>query len=61
MTTAVLRSLALLIGLLLAECDAAPAHGGRVERWQPCRVQSVQFQAKEAASADAASAGSYSF
>ena len=53
------RSAEDLIALLLAECAAAPAHGGLVERWQPCRVQSVQFQAKEAASADAASAGSY--
>ena len=56
------RSAEDLIALLLAECAAAPAHGGLVERWQPCRVQSVQsvqFQAKEAASAYAASAGSY--
>ncbi len=42
------RSAEDLIALLLAECAAAPAHGGLVERWQPCRVQSVQFQAKEA-------------
>jgi len=34
-----------LIDMLLAECAAAPAHGGRVERWQPCRVQKVEFEA----------------
>ena len=53
------RSAEDLIELLLAECAAAPAHGGLVERWQPCRVQGVRFQAKEAPSADGASAGSY--
>ena len=31
------RSARDLIDMLLAECAAATAHGGRVERWQPCR------------------------
>ena len=54
------RSAEDLIELLLAECAAAPAHGGGVERWQPCRVLRVEFQAKTGSSAYAASAGSYS-
>jgi hypothetical protein len=48
-----------LIALLLAECAAARAHGGLVERWQPCRVERVEFQAKSDSSALSASAGSY--
>ncbi len=32
-----------LIGLLLAECEAAQSAGGRVDRWQPCRVQRVEY------------------
>ncbi len=48
-----------LINVLLAECEAAPAAGGAVTRWQPCRVRGVQFQAKEAASRTADGAGSY--
>ncbi len=32
-----------LIAALLAECDAAVAHGGLVTRWQPCSVKKVQF------------------
>ena len=32
-----------LINLLLAECEAARAAGGCVERWQPCRVHGVQW------------------
>ena len=53
------RSAEDLIGLLLAECDAAPAHGGRVERWQPCRVRGVRFQAESGSGAHQASASSY--
>lgn len=53
------RSAEDLIDLLLAECDAAPAHGGLVERWQPCQVRRVEFQAESADQADSASAGSY--
>jgi hypothetical protein len=48
-----------LIDLLLAECDAARAHGGSVERWQPCRVQRVEFDAKSAPGASTTVAGSY--
>ena len=34
-----------LLDLLLAECAAAPAHGGQVQRWQSCRVLGVQHEA----------------
>ena len=40
------RSAQDLIELLLAECEAAPAFGGQVERWQPCAVERVEFQGK---------------
>jgi len=36
------RSARDLIAVLLAECDAASASGGRVERWQPCTVRQVE-------------------
>ena len=45
--------------MLLAECAAATAHGGRVERWQPCRVERVEFMAKIDSIAQSASASSY--
>ena len=48
-----------LIALLLAECEAARPAGGLVERWQPCRVQQVRFDAKSPSSATTACAGSY--
>ena len=53
------RSAGDLIAMLLAECDAAPAASGRVERWQPCAVRSVRFETKSASIAYPASAGSY--
>jgi predicted Rossmann fold flavoprotein len=53
------RSAEDLIQLLLAECAAAPAHGGQVDRWQPCHVKRVQFQEKSGPSADLASTASY--
>ena len=53
------RSAGDLIALLLAECDAAPAAGGRVERWQPCAVRGVRFEAESPSGAGATSAGSY--
>ena len=53
------RSAEDLIDLLLAECAAAPAHGGDVQRWQPCRVRRVYFQAENIDDADGSSAGSY--
>ncbi len=53
------RSAEDLIDLLLAECAAAPAHGGNVQRWQPCRVQRVAFQAEHAAGAAGSGAGRY--
>ena len=53
------RSAEDLIALLLAECDAAPAHGGQVERWQSCRVRGVRFQAESGSGAQQASASSY--
>ncbi len=53
------RSAGDLIALLLAECDAARGAGGWVERWQPCAVRSVKFNAESAASAQPVSAGSY--
>ncbi len=53
------RSAEDLIALLLAECDAATAHGGRVERWQPCRVEKVEFQAESASSPHGYCANSY--
>lgn len=37
------RSAQDLIGMLLEECEAAPSHGGLVERWQPCRVSHVEY------------------
>ena len=37
------RSAQDLIDMLLAECEAAPSHGGLVERWQPCRVSHVEY------------------
>jgi len=54
------RSAQALIEVLLAECERASTLGpGRVERWQPCSVQGVIFQAKSASSAYPARAGSY--
>ena len=53
------RSAEDLIELLLAECAAAPAHGGGVERWQPCRVRRVEFQSETASSRRPKSAVSY--
>ena len=53
------RSARDLIDALLAECDAASAQGGLVERWQPCAVQRVEFQARSASSPDMAGAASY--
>ncbi len=53
------RSAEDLIHLLLAECAAAADLGGQVDRWQPCRVRSVRFQAKDVPSADAESAARY--
>ena len=53
------RSAQDLIAMLLAECDAATASGGRVERWQPCVVSQVQFQAKSSHSDRPSSANSY--
>jgi predicted Rossmann fold flavoprotein len=50
------RSAEDIIRMLLAECDAAPAHGGRVERWQPCSVKSIAFSG---GSPEGAPAGSY--
>lgn len=34
-----------LIDMLLSECDAASAHGGLVERWQPCKVNGATHDA----------------
>ncbi|MDO5626259.1 MAG: NAD(P)/FAD-dependent oxidoreductase [Pseudomonadota bacterium] len=53
------RSAGDLIDMLRAECDAASARGGHVERWQPCQVQRVVFQADVAHAPDETSAGSY--
>ena len=53
------RSAQDLIDLLLAECDAARASGGQVERWQPCAVSRVEFKAKTAFDAHPESASSY--
>ena len=53
------RSAQDLIDLLLAECEAARARGGQVERWQPCAVGQVEFQDKSSSSAYSSSAGSY--
>ena len=53
------RSAEDLIAMLLAECDAATAHGGLVERWQPCTAQKVEFQANSGSSASAPKMGSY--
>ena len=53
------RSAQDLIDLLLAECEAARARGGQVERWQPCAVGQVEFQDKSSYSAYPSSAGSY--
>ena len=53
------RSAQDLINMLLAECEAATASGGRVERWQPCAVSQVQFQDKSGSSAHPSSASSY--
>ncbi|CAM5787843.1 NAD(P)/FAD-dependent oxidoreductase [Ottowia pentelensis] len=53
------RSAQDLIDLLLAECAAAPAFGGQVERWQPCAVDRVEFQAKSGSGACPSSASSY--
>ena len=35
------RSAQDLIDMLLAECAAATAHGGRVDRWQPCSIKKI--------------------
>lgn len=48
-----------LINMLLAECAAAPTHGGLVERWQPCRVQRVKFQDQSALNTSPQGARSY--
>ena len=53
------RSASDLIDMLLAECEAAAADGGHVERWQPCRVREVEFQAKNDSDQHHISAGSY--
>ena len=53
------RSAQELIDLLLAECAAAPDFGGQVERWQPCAVDRVEFQAKSGSGACPSSASSY--
>ena len=53
------RSARQLIDMLLAECAAASAHGGAVERWQPCRVERVEFIAKSGSGAHQKSAASY--
>ncbi len=53
------RSARQLIDMLLAECAAASAHGGAVERWQPCRVERVEFIAKSGSGAHPKSAASY--
>lgn len=53
------RSARQLIDMLLAECAAASAHGGAVERWQPCRVERVEFIAKSGSGAHPESAASY--
>ncbi|MET4576621.1 NAD(P)/FAD-dependent oxidoreductase [Ottowia thiooxydans] len=34
-----------LIDMLLAECQTASAHGGLVERWQPCKANRVDHDA----------------
>jgi len=39
------RSAEDIIQMLLAECAAASATGGSVERWQPCAVKSIRFLA----------------
>jgi predicted Rossmann fold flavoprotein len=39
------RSAEDVIQMLLAECDAASAHGGSVTRWQPCGVKNIKFLA----------------
>ena len=37
-----------LIDMLLRECAAAVQHGGRVERWQPCKIDKITpFQEKK--------------
>ena len=53
------RSAGDLIDMLLAECAAAPAQGGLVERWQPCQVERVEFREKTGSSAHGESASSY--
>jgi len=53
------RSARQLIDMLLAECAAASAHGGAVERWQPCRVERVEFMARTGSGAHPKSAASY--
>ena len=45
-----------LIQMLLAECGAASASGGHVERWQPCSVKNITFSSSSPIST---SAGSY--
>lgn len=40
------RSAGDIIGMLLAECGGG-ASGGGVERWQPCKVESVRFSQAE--------------
>ncbi|MCS4508841.1 BaiN/RdsA family NAD(P)/FAD-dependent oxidoreductase [Xylophilus ampelinus] len=40
------RSAEDIIGMLLAECGGG-ASGGGVERWQPCKVESVRFSEAE--------------
>ena len=53
------RSAQDLIDLLLAECGAARACGGRVERWQPCAVERVEFEVKTSSGPYGSSANSY--
>lgn len=51
------RSAKDLIALLLAECDAAQAHGGQVQRWQPCAVERVEWIGETVGEGAAAGAG----
>ena len=53
------RSAGDLIELLLAECAVAAAHGGLVERWQPCRVHRVRFEEENGAGPQPSCPGSY--
>ncbi len=48
-----------LIDLLLAECEAAPGFGGRVERWQPARLLRPPVCIKSADDVDPSVINSY--